>query len=407
MTIDVANVRKDFPILDQTINDHPLVYFDNAATTQKPKSVIDAVTNYYLRDNANVHRGLHALSERATAHYEKARTTLRHFINARFDKECIFVRGVTEAINLVAASFVQPRIRAGEEILLTHMEHHANIVPWQLVCKHTAAKLKVVPISDRGEIDLQQFADSITEDTKFCSIVHISNSLGTINNIKEMIRIAHERGVRVLIDGAQAGPHHVIDVQDLDCDFYTLSAHKMYGPSGIGLLYAKDELLESMNPYQGGGEMISRVTFESSEFQPSPHKFEAGTPHIAGVIGFMAAVEYLTALGLPAIQAYEKELLDYATDALHDVKHLHIIGTAKDKCPIISFVIDGIHAHDIGTVLNTHGIAIRAGHHCTMPVMDRFEVPATSRASFSFYNTKEEIDKMVEALKEVKEVFHA
>lgn len=405
MRLDIQALRKDFPILDQQVNGYPLVYLDNAATTQKPWAVINAVSEYYSSYNANVHRGVHELSERATREYEDARTKLQHFINARHNRECVFVRGTTEAINLVAQSFVVPRIQPGEEILITHMEHHSNIVPWQMVCKKTGANLRVAPINNRGEVILDEFKKLLTDNTKFVAITHISNALGTINPIKEMIRMAHERDIVVLIDGAQAAPHLRIDVQDLDCDFYAISGHKMYGPTGIGILYGRAALLDAMNPYQGGGEMITRVSFDTVEYKPSPFKFEAGTPNIAGSIGLGAAVDYLSALDLDAIQKYEQDLLEYADEALRQVKGLNLIGTAEHKACILSFVMGTIHPHDIGTILNSVGVAVRAGHHCAMPLMDRFEVAATTRASLAFYNTREEIDRLVAALLKTREVF--
>lgn len=402
---DVDQVRQDFPSLQQKVHGYPLVYFDNAATTQKPNAVIDAIVNYYRYDNANVHRGIHELSERATAQYEGARTKVQHFIHASEARECVFVRGATEAINLVANSFVLPRLKAGDEILITEMEHHSNIVPWQLVCEKTGAKLQVVPINNAGELELDQFAELLNAKTKFFALGHISNALGTINPIKPLIKMAHAQGVPVLIDGAQATAHAHIDVQDLDCDFYVFSGHKMYGPTGIGVLYGKAKWLESMPPYQGGGEMIIRVSFAGTQYHVIPHKFEAGTPNIAGVIGLGAAIDYLTSLDFVAVQAYEADLLQYATQALARIDEIKFFGTAKHKVPIISFNLGRVHAHDMGTILNNQGIAIRSGHHCAMPVMDHFGVAATSRASLSFYNTKDEVDVFIKALDKVKEVF--
>ncbi len=404
-TLDVNAIRRDFPVLQQTVNNYPLIYLDNAATTQKPQAVIDAVAHFYSYDNANVHRAVHTLSVRATQNYEAARNQVQHFIHANSAKECIFVRGTTEAINLVAQSFVAPRILPGEEILITHMEHHSNIVPWQLVCKKTGALLKVAPISIEGEVLLDEFAKSLNDNTKFVAITYASNALGTINPIKQMIEMAHAHGALVLIDGAQATAHLPIDVQDLDCDFYAFSGHKMYGPTGIGVLWGKEHLLDDMMPYQGGGEMISYVTFEATEYASLPHKFEAGTPNIAGAIGLGAAINYLLSLDLEAVVAYEAHLLEYATEAIESVKGFNIIGTAKNKVPIVSFVHGKIHAHDIGTILDSEGIAIRSGHHCAMPLMDFYDVAATSRISMSFYNTTEEIDRCVEALHKAKEVF--
>jgi cysteine desulfurase / selenocysteine lyase len=404
-TLDIEAIRNDFPVLKQKMNDYPLAYFDNAATTQKPQAVIDAVNYYYAHENANVHRGVHALSVRATQHYETARAKVQRFIHANSPRECIFVRGTTEAINLVAQSFVAPRIQPGEEILITHMEHHSNIVPWQMVCKKTGANLKVAPISLDGEVILEEFAKKLNENTKFVAITYASNALGTINPVKKMIEMAHAYGALVLLDGAQATPHLPIDVQDLDCDFYAFSGHKMYGPTGIGILWGKEHLLDDMMPYQGGGEMINSVTFESTDYASLPHKFEAGTPDIAGAIGLGAAIDYLWSLDMEAIAAYEAHLLDYATREVKALKGFNIIGTAAEKVPIISFVHGKIHAHDIGTILDSAGIAIRSGHHCAMPLMDFFDVAATTRISLSFYNTAAEIDRCVLALHKVKEVF--
>ncbi|HAT6979483.1 TPA: SufS family cysteine desulfurase [Legionella pneumophila] len=404
-SFDVNKIRKDFPILHQKINEYDLVYFDNAATTQKPQAVIDAIVQFYEKDNSNVHRGVHALSVRATEMYEAARAKVRRFINARTPRECIFVRGTTEAINLVAQSLVAPRILPDEEILITHMEHHSNIVPWQMVCKKMGCKLQVAPISLSGEVILEEFERKLNENTKMVAINYASNSLGTINPVKTMIKMAHEVGAKVLLDGAQATAHLIVDVQDLDCDFYAFSGHKMYGPTGIGVLWGKEELLNSMTPYQGGGEMINSVSFDATEYAAIPQKFEAGTPNIAGAIGLAAAIDYIWSLDLDAIAEYEAQLLNYATKAIESVKGYNIIGTAANKVPIISFVHGKIHAHDIGTILDSEGIAIRSGHHCTMPLMDFYDVAATSRISLSFYNTFKEIDYCMEALQRVKEVF--
>ncbi|HHL3493817.1 TPA: aminotransferase class V-fold PLP-dependent enzyme [Legionella pneumophila] len=404
-SFDVNKIRKDFPVLHQKINEYDLVYFDNAATTQKPKAVIDAIAQFYEKDNSNVHRGVHALSVRATEMYEAARAKVKRFINARSPRECIFVRGTTEAINLVAQSLVAPRILPDEEILITHMEHHSNIVPWQMVCKKMGCKLQVAPISLNGEVILEEFERKLNENTKMVAINYASNSLGTINPVKTMIKMAHEVGAKVLLDGAQATAHLIVDVQDLDCDFYAFSGHKMYGPTGIGVLWGKEELLNSMTPYQGGGEMINSVSFEATEYAAIPQKFEAGTPNIAGAIGLAAAIDYIWSLDLDAIAKYETQLLNYATKAIEAVKGYNIIGTAANKVPIISFVHGKIHAHDIGTILDSEGIAIRSGHHCTMPLMDFYDVAATSRISMSFYNTFKEIDYCMEALQRVKEVF--
>lgn len=404
-TLDIDAIRRDFPILQQVINEYPLIYFDNAATTQKPQRVIEAMMHYYQHDNANVHRGVHTLSIRATQQYENVRSKVQRFIHAHSASECIFVRGTTEAINMVAQSYVAPRIQPGEEILLTQMEHHSNIVPWQMVCKKTGAHLNVAPISLEGDILLDEFEKKLSTNTKFVAITHASNALGTINPVKQMIEMAHAHGALVLLDGAQAVPHLPIDVQALGCDFYAFSGHKMYGPTGIGVLWGKEHLLNDMAPYQGGGEMISTVTFEATDYAAVPHKFEAGTPNIAGVIGLGAALDYLWSLDMEAISAYEAYLLDYATSALRAVKGFNIVGTAKEKVPVISFVHGTIHAHDIGTILDNTSIAIRSGHHCAMPLMNFLDVTATARLSLSFYNTKAEIDHFIHALDKVKEVF--
>lgn len=402
---DVQAIRKDFPILQQSVNNYPLVYFDNAATTQKPQAVIDAISRYYLEDNANVHRSIHALSARATLQFENARNKIARFIHAKSAAECIFVRGTTEGINLVANSLVVAKMLKGEEILITHMEHHSNIVPWQMACQKTGAILKVAPISYDGEVKLDEFEKLLTKNTKFVAISYASNALGTINPVKEMIKMAHEVGALVLLDGAQATAHLPIDVQDLECDFYAFSAHKMYGPTGIGILWGRESLLQAMGPYQGGGEMINSVSFEATEYAALPYKFEAGTPDIAGVIGMAAAIDYLSSLDMEAIAAYENKLLNYATDKILSLKGFNILGRAANKVPVISFIHGRIHPHDIGTVLDSEGIAVRAGHHCAMPLMDFFEVPATTRISLSFYNTIEEIDRCLEVLAKVSEVF--
>lgn len=404
-TLDMAAIRSQFPVLQQQVNDNPLVYFDNAATTQKPQAVIDAISHYYQHDNANVHRGVHALSARATIQFEEARNKVQRFINAPLASECIFVRGTTEAINLVAESLVAPTILPGDEILITHMEHHANIVPWQMVCRKTGAVLQVAPISLSGEILLDEFEKKLTHKTKFVSISYASNALGTINPVKKMIEMAHAHGALVLLDGAQATAHLPIDVQELGCDFYAFSAHKMYGPTGIGVLWGKQSLLDEMPPYQGGGDMIRIVTFEDTQYAPLPYKFEAGTPNIAGAIGLGAAIDYLASLDMHAIAAYESWLLNYATDALLSLNGFTIIGNAAQKVPVLSFVHHSIHAHDIGTILDSEGIAIRSGHHCAMPLMTFYNVAATTRISLSFYNTLEEIDRCMMALNKVTEVF--
>ncbi len=398
-------IRSDFPILKQTIHDCPLVYFDNAATTQKPQSVIDAITHYYERDNSNVHRGVHELSIRATQNYEAAREKVKRFINAKEARECIFVRGTTEAINLVAQSFVAPRILPGEEVIVTYMEHHSNIVPWQMVCKKAGAVLRAVPISIEGEIDMVAYENMLSDKTAFVALSYASNVLGTINPVKKMIEMAHAHNALVLLDGAQATAHLHVDVQDLKCDFYAFSGHKMYGPTGIGVLWGRESLLDGMPPYQGGGEMIQYVTFAATEYAGLPHKFEAGTPNISGAIGLGTAIDYLRSLDLDSVAAYETYLLEYATNAIKSVKGYNLIGTAAHKVPVISFVHGKIHPHDIGTILDNEGVAIRAGHHCAMPLMDFYEVPAMCRASFSFYNTTQEVDRMIELLHKVKEVF--
>ena len=402
---DVARVRQDFPILSAKVHGKPLVYFDNGATSQKPQCVIDAIDRYYRAQNSNIHRGVHHLSEQATAAYEAARGKLRGFINASSDKEIIFVRGTTEAINLVAQSYGRAFLRAGDEIIVSAMEHHSNIVPWQMLCEQVGAKLRVVPINHDGEIVMEEYQRLLNDKTKFVSVTHVSNALGTVVPVKEMIALAHARGVPVLLDGAQAVPHLKVDVRDLDCDFYAFSGHKMFGPTGVGVLYGRAELLEKMPPYQGGGDMISLVTFEKTHYNVLPYKFEAGTPNIADGIALGAAVDYLARLDWPAVSAHEDELLRYATEALGKIPALRIIGTAKNKAGVLSFVFDHVHAHDVGTILDQEGVAVRAGHHCAMPVMQRFGVPATSRASFAFYNTIEEIDVLVRAIDRVLKVF--
>jgi cysteine desulfurase/selenocysteine lyase len=398
-------VRKDFPILERSVHGKPLAYLDNAATSQKPRAVLDAVTGYYARYNANIHRGVHLLSEEATTAYEAAREKVRGFVNAASADEIVFVRGTTEAINLVAQSYVRPRVTEGDEILITHMEHHSNIVPWQLVRDKTGAVLKVAPVNDRGELELEAFENLLGPRTRFVAIAHVSNALGTINPVKELVRLAHAQGVPVLLDGAQAVPHLQVDVQDLGCDFYAFSGHKMYGPLGIGALYGRAERLEEMEPYQGGGEMILAVTFEHTIYNRVPHKFEAGTPDIAGAIGLGAAVDYLTDLGLDAVKAHEEELLEYGTGALCEIPDLRLIGTARSKASVLSFALGEIHAHDVGTVLDQEGIAVRSGHHCAQPLMERFGVTGTARASFGVYNTREEVDRLVAGLQRVREIF--
>jgi len=402
---DIEKIRAEFPILSQQIHGRPLAYLDNAATTQKPQSVIDAVRRYYEEDNANVHRGVHALSERATAAYEGARKTVGGFFNTRSVREVVFTRGTTEAINLVASSWGRANIKAGDEILITHMEHHSNIVPWQMLCEQTGAILKVVPINQAGELLMDEFDALLTERTKLVGVVHMSNALGTVNPVADIVRRAHAAGAKVLIDGAQAAAHLPVDVQALDCDFYVTSAHKMYGPTGIGVLIGRESLLREMPPYQGGGDMIRMVTFEKTEYNDLPYKFEAGTPHIAGAIGFGKALEFIRGIGFDAIEKREKELLAYATAKAADFDGLTPIGTAEDKACVLSFVLKGIHPHDLGTILDREGVAIRAGHHCAMPVMQFYKVPATARASFSVYNSEAEEDALFAALTRAQEIF--
>ena len=405
INFDVQKIREDFPILKTQVRGKQLIYFDNAATTQKPISVIERIQKYYLEENSNVHRGVHFLSELATKEYESARETVREFINAVSIEEIVFTRGTTEAINLVANSFGRTFINEGDEIIISEMEHHSNIVPWQILCEERKAKLKIIPFDDNGELILDELENLITERTKLISIVHISNSLGTINPVKKIIEIAHSYAITVLIDGAQSIMHSKIDVQDLGCDFFVFSGHKIYGPTGIGVLYGKKEWLDQMMPYQGGGDMIKSVTFEKTIYNDLPYKFEAGTPNIEGAIGLKAAIDYLNKIGLDQISIYENELLQYATEKLSQIPQLKIIGTAKEKASIISFVLENIHPHDVGTILDFEGIAVRTGHHCTQPVMQHFKIPATTRASFSFYNTKEEIDQFFNAIQKVIKVF--
>jgi len=402
---DVSKIRAEFPILHQQVYGHPLAYLDNAATTQKPQCVIDALRRYYEQDNANIHRGVHFLSEKATAQYEAARDKLRDFINARSEREIVFVRGATEAINLVAASWGRANVNADDEILITELEHHSNIVPWQLLCEQTGAKLVVAPINDRGEVIPGEFERLLSPRTKLVAVSHLSNALGTINPVEKMIDLAHQAGAKALLDGAQAAAHLNVDMQALDVDFYAMSAHKMYGPTGIGVLYAKEEILESMPPYQGGGDMISMVTFEKTRYNVLPYRFEAGTPNIAGVIGFGQAVDWLASVGVEAIADHEHALLDYATQRANNFPGLRMIGTAADKSSILSFTLEGVHPHDLGTILDREGMAIRAGHHCAMPVMDHFGVPATARASFAAYNTMEEVDALFAALEKARDMF--
>jgi len=402
---DIETVRKDFPLLHHRVNSYHLAYLDNAATTQKPHAVIDAMRHYYEYENANVHRGVHALSVKATQAFEDARATVARFIHAPQTKECIFVRGTTEAINLVANSYFLPRLNEGDEIVLTHMEHHANIVPWQMIAEKAGAILKVVPIGLNGELLLDNLASLLGPKTKCVACTYASNALGTINPIQQIAAMAHQVGAKIVVDGAQATAHLPVDVQALDIDFYAFSGHKMYGPTGIGVLWGREDLLNRMQPYQGGGEMISSVSFDFTEYAPIPHKFEAGTPNIAGAIGLAAAIRYLGGLDWRSMMHYEAELLNYATESLLNLKGFNIIGTASDKVPVISFVHGSIHPHDIGTILDTQGVAIRSGHHCAMPLMDFLDVPATARISLSFYNTFAEVDQCIKALAKVKEVF--
>ena len=403
--LDVERLRDDFPILAHRVRGKPLVYLDNAATTQKPQSVIDAVTRFYSSENANIHRGVHYLSERATEAYQGVHERVARFFNAPSPRQVIFTRGTTESINLVAQSFGRSTFRPGDEILITGMEHHSNIVPWQLAAEATGARLKAVPITDAGELDLEAFDRLLGDRTRLVAVVHLSNALGTINPVREIVTRAHARGVPVLVDGAQSASHLSVDLQALDCDFFACSGHKIYGPTGVGVLYGREELLERMPPWQGGGDMIANVTIEHSTWAEVPAKFEAGTPMIAEVMGFGAALEYVEAVGLDAIAAWEDQLLAYATARVSEMPRTRLIGTATKKASVLSFVMDGVHPHDVGAVLDDDGIAIRAGHHCAQPVMQRFGVPATARASFAFYNTKAEVDALVLGLKRVRSVF--
>jgi cysteine desulfurase/selenocysteine lyase len=403
--IDVYKVREDFPILKQHIHGKPLVYLDNAASTQKPKIVIDAICHTYLTEYANIHRGVHLLSELCTKAYEDTRLVMKRFLNARSTREIIFLRGTTEGINLVAQTYGRKNVGAGDEIVITAMEHHSNIVPWQILCEEKNAVLRVAPIDDRGVLQLDEYKKLLSGRTKLVAIGHVSNALGTINPVKEMIAMAHRQGIPVLIDGAQAAPHIRVDVQDLDADFYAISGHKIYGPSGIGVLWGKEALLDEMPPYQGGGDMISSVSFEKTLYNSLPYKFEAGTPNIGGTIGMGAAIDYVSGIGLDRIAAHEHQLLEHATYLMSEIPGLRIVGTAPNKAAVVSFVLEGIHPHDIGTVLDREGIAVRTGHHCAQPVMERFGIPATARASFAFYNTIEEVDALAEGIRKVKEVF--
>ena len=402
---DVDEVRRDFPILREKVYGKPLIYLDNAATSQKPQFVIETLQKYYSLENANIHRGIHFLSERATQAYEDARAKVGGFLNAAESREIIFVRGTTEGINLVAQSYGRKFIGEEDEIILSAMEHHSNIVPWQILCEQVGARLRIIPMNDDGELLIDEYERLLSDKTKLVAVTHLSNALGTINPIKQIIQIAHRHGVPVLVDGAQAVPHLEVDVRDLDCDFYAFSGHKLYGPTGVGVLYGRASLLDAMPPYQGGGDMISSVTFEKTLYNVLPYKFEAGTPNIAGVIGLGAAIDYLSQVGLELVTAYERELLDYATETISTIAGVQIIGTAKEKAGVLSFVLDGVHAHDIGTILDREGIAIRTGHHCAMPVMQRFGVPATARASLAFYNTRQEVDALVGAIHNVQRMF--
>jgi cysteine desulfurase/selenocysteine lyase len=403
--LDLAVIRRDFPILRRLVHGRPLVYLDNAATTQKPQVVLDRLTRYYAEENANVHRGVHALSEHATGVYEDARTTVQRFLNAAAPHEIVFVRGTTEAINLVASSYGRQFIGPGDAVVVSGMEHHSNIVPWQIVCKEKGAQLRVAPISDAGELDLDRFEALLDERTRIVSIVHVSNALGTINPIEKIVELAHRRGIPVLVDGAQAPAHMTVDVQALGCDFYALSGHKLFGPTGIGVLYGTSSLLDRLPPYQSGGDMIRSVSFERTTYNTLPYRFEAGTPNIAGSLGLATAIEYLTGVGLDRVAASEHDLLEYATQRLSEIPGIRIVGTAPHKAGILSFLLDGVHPHDIGTILDQEAVAIRTGHHCCQPLMDRLGIPATARASLALYNTHEEIDALTAAVGRVREVF--
>ncbi|MGB7264656.1 MAG: cysteine desulfurase [Terracidiphilus sp.] len=403
--LDVEQIRRDFPILDQSIHGKKLVYLDNAATSQKPRAVIDAIVRYYQHDNANIHRGVHTLSMRATEAHDEAREIVRHFIQAADANEIIFVRGATEAINLVAETYGRANVGEGDEVLITAMEHHSNIVPWQMLCEEKRAHLRVAPINDAGELELDAFEKLLSPRTRIVAVAHVSNALGTVNPLRKIIQLAHAQGVPVLVDGAQAVPHMPVDVQALGCDFYAFSGHKVYGPTGIGVLYGKEELLAEMPPYQGGGDMISSVTFEKTTYNVVPYKFEAGTPDIAGAIGLGVALEYVMGLGMERVAAHGQDLLAYATEKVGAIDGVRLIGTAPCRAGVLSFVLEGVHPHDLGTILDQEGIAIRTGHHCAPPVMDRFQIPATARASFAVYNTKEEVDALVEGIRKAHEVF--
>ena len=403
--LDVDRVRADFPALREMVHGRRLVYLDNAATTHKPNQVIEALDRYYRHDNANVHRGVHVLSERATVAYETAREKVQKFLNAPAAQDLVFVRGATEAINLVAQSWGRTNLRVDDEIVISEIEHHSNIVPWQILCRQTGARLRVIPVEDNGALSVRQYADLLNERTRLVALAHCSNALGTVNPVRMMTVLAHEAGALVLVDGAQAVAHLAVDVCDLDCDFYAFSGHKIYGPTGVGVLYGKTALLQQMPPYQGGGEMVRQVSFEYSEYRDPPYRFEAGTPDIAGAIGLGAAIDYIAAVGIDAVGRHERDLLAYATATMAGMAGLRIIGTAPEKSGIVSFVLEGVHPHDVGTILDSQGIAVRVGHHCAMPVMRRYGVPATVRASFALYNTREEIDALVAGIHRVKEVF--
>lgn len=403
--LNLESIRADFPVLSQRVYDKPLIYLDSAASTQKPQVVIDTLQRFYSEQYSNVHRGVHHLSQVATDLYEDARRTVQRFLNARQEEEIVFLRGTTEAINLVAQTYGRSELQEGDEVIISAMEHHANIVPWQMICQERGAHLRVIPMNDKGELDLDVYAELLGERTKIVAITHVSNVLGTINPVREMIRMAHEFDVPVLLDGAQSAQHLPIDVQELDCDFFTLSAHKMYGPTGIGVLYGKKELLDRMPPYQGGGDMILNVTFEKTTYNEVPFKFEAGTPNIAGAIGFAAALRYLRNFPIELVQAHEKDVLAYATRKLRDIDAVRILGTARAKASVLSFTLCAVHPHDIGTILDQYGIAVRAGHHCAQPVMQRFGIPATARASFGIYNTRDDVDVLADGIQHVLEVF--
>tara|TARA_Y100000746_G_scaffold183254_1_gene161477 strand:- start:595 stop:1797 length:1203 start_codon:yes stop_codon:yes gene_type:complete len=398
-------IKEEFPILSKKVNKKSLIYLDNASTTQKPKSVIETIQNYYESTNSNIHRGVHHLSQKATEEYEKSRETIQHFIGADSSKEIIFVRGATEAVNLVANSYVKPLLSEGDNIIISQMEHHANIVPWQIMAKEKGTEIRVIPINNAGELIIEEIDSLIDEKTKFISLNHVSNSLGTINPVRKLIQKAHKNDIRIMIDGAQAVQHMKVNVVELDVDFYCFSGHKMYGPTGIGILYGKKEILDKMEPYQGGGDMIKSVTFEKTIYNDVPHIFEAGTPNIVGAIGLGKAVEFIEDITVEEIEKHELDLLNYATDKINKIEGVQIIGNSKDKASVISFVMEGIHPHDIGTIMDNLGIAIRAGHHCTQPVMDFYEIPATARASFAIYNTKEDVDKLIDGIQKTKEVF--